>query len=77
MPPGLLKPQPSNGPAPVMPDKDTLSYFIGMSVGNSIKKQELTVDVDTIAAAIRDITSGRQARFTDAKFAEIQHQSNT
>ena len=57
-----------------MPDKDTLSYFIGMSVGNSIKKQELTVDVDTIAAAIKDVVSGHPTRFTDAQFSEIQRQ---
>jgi FKBP-type peptidyl-prolyl cis-trans isomerase FklB len=80
MPPGLLRPPGAPGapganqPAPVMPDKDTLSYFIGMSVGNSIKKQDLTVDVDGIAAAIRDIIAGRAPRFSEAKYAEIQRQ---
>jgi len=74
MPPGLMKPPASNAPPPQMPDKDTLSYFIGMSVGNSIKKQELTVDVDTIAAAIKDVVSGHPTRFTEAQFSEIQRQ---
>jgi FKBP-type peptidyl-prolyl cis-trans isomerase len=45
-----------------------------MSVGNSIKKQELTVDVDTIAKAITDVISNRPTRFTEAKFADIQRQ---
>jgi FKBP-type peptidyl-prolyl cis-trans isomerase FklB len=74
MPPGLMRGAPSNQPPPKMPDEDTLSYFIGMSVGNSIKKQELTVDVDTIAKAIIDVISNRPTRFTDAKFSEIQRQ---
>jgi FKBP-type peptidyl-prolyl cis-trans isomerase FklB len=74
MPPGLMKPSTSKEPAPQMPDKDTLSYFIGMSVGNSIKKQELTVDTDTIANAIKDVLSGKPTRFSDAQFTEIQRQ---
>jgi FKBP-type peptidyl-prolyl cis-trans isomerase len=74
MPPGLMRPPTSKEPAPEMPDKDKLSYFIGMSVGNSIKKQELTVDIDTVAAAMKDVLSGRPTRFTDAEFSEIQRQ---
>jgi FKBP-type peptidyl-prolyl cis-trans isomerase FklB len=74
MPPGLVRPPGPKEPAPEMPDKDTLSYFIGMSVGTSIKKQELTVDVDTIAAAIKDVLSGRQTRFSEAEFTKIQRQ---
>jgi len=73
MPPGLMKGQP-NGPPPAMPDTDTLSYFIGMSVGNSIKKEDLTVDIDTIAKAIADVVSNRPTRFTEPKFAEVQRQ---
>src|ERR1700733_2037760 len=43
MPPALMRPPGPKEPAPQMPDKDTLSYFIGMSVGTRIKKQDLTV----------------------------------
>jgi FKBP-type peptidyl-prolyl cis-trans isomerase FklB len=74
MPPGLMKGMTSNTPPPKMPDKETLSYFIGMSVGNSIKKQELTVNVDTIAAAIIDVISNRTTRFNEAQFASIQRE---
>ncbi len=74
MPPGLARPPAANEPAPEMPDKDTLSYFIGMSVANSIKRQELTVDVDTISKAIKDVLSGGTPRFTEAQFSEIQKQ---
>jgi len=57
-----------------MPDKDTLSYFIGMSVANSIKQQDLTVDVDTIAVALRDVLSNRPTRMTDAQFNDVKRQ---
>ncbi len=55
-----------------MPDKDTLSYFIGMSVGRSIKKQDLPVDVDTIAAAIRDVIADKPTKFNDTQYMTIQ-----
>jgi FKBP-type peptidyl-prolyl cis-trans isomerase FklB len=74
MPQGLMKGPASNSPPPKMPDKDTLSYFIGMSVGNSIKKQELTVDVDTIAKAITDVISNRPTRFNEGQFTTIQRE---
>jgi FKBP-type peptidyl-prolyl cis-trans isomerase FklB len=68
---GMMRGAPSNETPPKMPDKDTLSYFIGMSVGRNIKKQELPVDVDIVAAAIRDVMAGKPTRFNDAQFAAI------
>ncbi len=62
----------ANEPPAKMPDKDTLSYFIGMSVGRSIKKQDLPVDIDTIAAAIRDVVGDKPTRFDDAKYMAVQ-----
>jgi FKBP-type peptidyl-prolyl cis-trans isomerase FklB len=59
-----------------MPERDTLSYFIGMSVGNSIKMQELgtNVDIETIAAAMKDVVSGHPTRLTDPQFKDVQKQ---
>jgi FKBP-type peptidyl-prolyl cis-trans isomerase FklB len=72
MPPGLMRGPAANEPPPKMPDKDTLSYFIGMSVGRSIRKQNLPVDVDTIAAAIRDVITDKPTKFSDSQYMAIQ-----
>jgi FKBP-type peptidyl-prolyl cis-trans isomerase FklB len=72
MPSGMMRGAPANEPPPKMPDKDTLSYFIGMSVGHSIKKQDLPVDVDTIAAAMRDVLADKPTRFNDSQYMAIQ-----
>jgi FKBP-type peptidyl-prolyl cis-trans isomerase len=75
MPPGLARGMaPANEPPPKMPDTETLSYFIGMSVGHSIKKQELSVNVETIAAAIMDVISNKPTRFNEGQFAAIQRE---
>ncbi|HZM06274.1 MAG TPA: FKBP-type peptidyl-prolyl cis-trans isomerase, partial [Candidatus Saccharimonadales bacterium] len=60
----------------VMPDKDKLSYAIGMNIGNGIKRSEIDVDVDTVAAAIKDILAGKPTRFSDAEYKEIFEQLN-
>jgi FKBP-type peptidyl-prolyl cis-trans isomerase FklB len=57
-----------------MPDKDTVSYAIGMSVARTIKRQELTVDVDTIATAMKDVLGDRPTRFTEKQLTEVMQQ---
>jgi len=74
MPPGLMKGMGSNEPPAKMPDTETLSYYIGMSVGHSIKKQDLSVNIETIAAAIRDVISNQPTRFNDAQFSTISRE---
>lgn len=77
VPPGLLT-MPPKGPStpPQMPDKDKMSYAIGMSVANSIKHQELTVDVDTIATAMKDVLSAKPTRLTTQEMGETLKQLN-
>ncbi len=58
MPPALATP-------PKMPDKDKLSYAIGMNIGSSIKRDKIDVDIDTIATAMKDVTAGRPTRMTE------------
>lgn len=39
-------------------DKQKISYAIGMNIGNSIKRQSIDVDVDTMAKAVKDMIAG-------------------
>jgi len=47
-----------------------------MNVGSNIKRQELNIDVDTIAAAMKDVLEGRPTRLTEqevrATFTQLQ-----
>jgi FKBP-type peptidyl-prolyl cis-trans isomerase len=72
MPPGLMPGAPTT--PPVMPDKDKLSYAIGFNIAGSIKKDELDVDVDTIATAMKDVLASRPTRFNDKEVKEIMTQ---
>jgi FKBP-type peptidyl-prolyl cis-trans isomerase len=72
-PPGRPPGAPT-GPPPPMPDKDKLSYAIGMSIGNNIKRDKLELDMDAVAAAMKDVMAGKPTRFTDAELKEIMTQ---
>jgi FKBP-type peptidyl-prolyl cis-trans isomerase FklB len=68
-----MHPQQPTTPA-VMPDKDKLSYAIGFNIASSIKKDELDVDVDTIATAMKDVLAGRPTRVNEKDVKEIMTQ---
>jgi len=72
MPPGLMHPQPTT-PA-VMPDKDKLSYAIGFNIATSVKRDALDVDVDAIAAAMKDVLAGRPTRMDEKEVKGIMTQ---
>lgn len=57
-----------------MPDKDKLSYAIGFNIAGSIKRDELDVDVDTIATAMKDVLAGRPTRLNEKEVKEIMTQ---
>jgi FKBP-type peptidyl-prolyl cis-trans isomerase FklB len=59
---------------PTMPDKDKLSYGIGFNIANSIKRDSVDVDVDTIAAAMKDVLAGRPTRMTEQEVKETMTQ---
>ena len=63
-----------NTPPPPMPDKDKLSYAIGMSIGNNIKRDKLDLDMDAVATAMKDVFAGKPTRFTDAELKDIMTQ---
>ena len=50
--------------------KDKVSYAIGMDMGNNLKKNELEVDADVLARAIKDVMSGGKTLMTDEEAKE-------
>jgi FKBP-type peptidyl-prolyl cis-trans isomerase FklB len=46
-------------------EKDKISYAIGLDVGNGLKKNEIDVDADIVARAIKDILAGNKPLMTD------------
>src|SRR2546426_7094832 len=45
--------------------KAKLSYSVGMNIGNNLKRSGFDVDVDVLAAAIKDVLAGRELKLTD------------
>ena len=45
--------------------KDKVSYAIGLDVGNGLKKNEVDVDPDIVAKAIKDVMSGNKPLMTE------------
>jgi FKBP-type peptidyl-prolyl cis-trans isomerase FklB len=41
-----------------MPEKERISYAIGMNIGNSIKQQSIDIDVEVLTKGIKDILAG-------------------
>ena len=72
----MRPPAAPSGPPPPMPDKDKLSYAIGMSIGNNLKRDKLDLDLDAVATAMKDVIGGKPTRFTDAELADIMKQFN-
>ena len=50
--------------------KDKVSYAIGLDMGNNLKKNELEVDPDILARAIKDVLSGSKPLMTDQETRE-------
>jgi FKBP-type peptidyl-prolyl cis-trans isomerase FklB len=71
--PGAMQPKMAFTP---MPDKDKLSYAIGMNIGNGIKTAGISINVDTVATAIRDVLSSNTTRLTEEQYKETLSQLN-
>ncbi len=70
-PPPAPGAQATPAPAPEIPDKDKLSYAIGMNLAINLKRFQADVDVDTIASAVKAVLSGAPTRFTDLESSEL------
>lgn len=58
------------------PDKEKISYAIGMNIGSNIKRQSIDVDVDTLAKAIKDVIAGSPTRFNEQEAQQIMMAMN-
>ncbi len=45
--------------------KDKVSYGVGMNIGSNLKRSGFDVDVDLLAAAIKDVVAGKDPRMTE------------
>jgi FKBP-type peptidyl-prolyl cis-trans isomerase len=54
-----------------MPDKDKLSYAIGFNIASTVKRDELDVDVDAIANAMKDVLTGKPTKYNEKEVREI------
>lgn len=69
----LLSSCASNGPQNVdlKTRKDSVSYAIGMNIGQSFKMQKIEADPAIIAAAIQDVLDSNDAKMTDEQAQQI------
>ena len=51
-------------------EKEKVSYAIGMNVGNNLKRGGYEIDVEVLAAAIRDIMAGTEPKMNEAQARE-------
>jgi FKBP-type peptidyl-prolyl cis-trans isomerase len=59
------------GAAELKDEKAKLSYSIGMNVGRAIKQQNMDVDLDVLAQAIRDILGGKETSLNEQEAREF------
>jgi FKBP-type peptidyl-prolyl cis-trans isomerase FklB len=50
--------------------KENISYAIGMSIGNNIKRGAVELDLDVLTGAIKDIAAGKEPRLTEQQAQE-------
>ena len=50
--------------------KEKVSYGVGMNIGTSLKRSGFEVDVDLLAAAIKDVLAEKQTRITEQEARE-------
>src|SRR5262245_13946815 len=51
--------------------KDKVSYSIGMDIGRNIKRQQLDVNVEALAAGIKDVMAGGTTSLTEEQAREV------
>jgi FKBP-type peptidyl-prolyl cis-trans isomerase FklB len=55
---------------PIQNLKEKVSYGVGMTFGNQIKRAGFDVDLEVVAAAMRDTMAGKETKYTDAQVRE-------
>jgi FKBP-type peptidyl-prolyl cis-trans isomerase FklB len=75
---GMAITLPAADPAPALKDqKDKVSYSIGMDIGRNIKRQNLDISVEALAAGIRDTMTGAKTALTDDEAREVMNAYRT
>jgi FKBP-type peptidyl-prolyl cis-trans isomerase FklB len=64
-------------PATLKDQKDKVSYSIGMDIGRNIKRQSLDVNVEALAAGIKDIMAGGKTALTEDEAREVMNAYRT
>jgi FKBP-type peptidyl-prolyl cis-trans isomerase FklB len=50
--------------------RQKMSYAIGMSIGNNIKRGGVDMDLDVLGGAMRDVVAGKESRMTEQEAQE-------
>ena len=58
-------------PLTLKTQKDKLSYAIGMSIGQNMKKDSLDIDPNIVLRAMKDVMAGGKMLMTDAEVASV------
>jgi FKBP-type peptidyl-prolyl cis-trans isomerase FklB len=75
---GVAVTLPAADPAPALKDqKDKVSYSIGMDIGRNIKRQNLDISVEALAAGIRDVMGDGKPALTDDEAREVMNAFRT
>ena len=51
-------------------EKEKASYGVGVNIAGNIKRSGFEVDIDLVAAGLRDVLAGKEPRLTDAQARE-------
>lgn len=70
---GLIQ-MPQNLTPPPMPEKGKMSYAIGMSVGNSIKREQLEVDTEALFKGLKDALAGNTNQMSEGEMRSTLQQ---
>jgi FKBP-type peptidyl-prolyl cis-trans isomerase FklB len=75
---GVAVTLPAADPAPALKDqKDKVSYAIGMDIGRNIKRQNLELSSEALAAGIRDTMTGGKTALSDDEAREVMNAYRT
>lgn len=53
-------------------EQDSLAYAVGLDLGNYIKNMDSTINIDVVAAAIKDVINNKQKMDQEASYAFLR-----
>jgi len=64
-------------PSPFKDDKEKYGYAIGMSIGNNFKRQDVDVDLDSVAKGLKDTVMGHPTLLSEQEIQEVMKKFQT